>query len=118
MGRTHRRKAAYDGNPEIPIRVEVLRAALEASKWGPSELARATGDTQQTISALVNSSRPDRRCRADRARRIARALQLPLEWLTEGIVVPPVNPFVWPGYEFRYSARTEYAASRLFTRCA
>jgi len=118
MARVHRRKPAYEGNPEIPIRVDVLRAAMEAFRWGPSELARATGDTQQTISALVNSSRPDRRCRADRARRIAKALQIPFEWLTEGVWVPPVHPVVWSGYEFRYSARTEFAASRLLTRCA
>ena len=118
MGRTHRGKAAYAGNPEIPIRTDVLRVAMESRGWGPSDLARATGDTQQTISALVNSTRPDRRCRADRARRIAKALQVPLEWLTGGVVVPPVHPVVWPGYEFRYSARTQFAASRLLTRCA
>jgi hypothetical protein len=117
MARKHRRKAVSEAGQQVPIQVEVLRAAMEVRQWGPSELVRATGDSQQTISALVNSRRPDRRCRVDRARRIAKALQVPFEWLTEGIVVPAIYPLVWPGYEFRYSTRTELAASRLFTLC-
>jgi hypothetical protein len=118
LKRKHRRKTTYEGNPEIQIRVEVLRVAMEENHLTPSALARAIGDRQQTISALLNSTRPDRRCRADRAQAIARVLQIPFEWLTEGVVVPPVHPFVFDGYEFRYSVRTQFAASRLFTRCA
>lgn len=115
---TRRHRARHPADPLVSVDVERLRALLKERGWGPSELAREAEDTQQTMSSLLAGSATVKRCRQTRAKRIAEALRVPLEMLTGGALALPDGPAVMPGFEYRYSARTELAASRLMTQIA
>jgi hypothetical protein len=118
QGAKRKHRARHPADPLVSINVEVLRALLSERSWGPSELAREAEDTQQTMSSLLAGAATHKRCRRARAKRIAEVLRIPLELLTGGALALPGGPAVNPGYEYRYSARTELAASRLMTRIA
>lgn len=101
-------------DPLVPVNQEVLRALLEERKWTIAMLSRRTGELEQTLDHIVNSV--GARCRKSRRAKIAKALQVPQELLA-GESFPVPGGFMLPdGFEFRYSARTQLAASRLITR--
>ena len=112
--RRHRTKSK---DPFVPINGVVVRAALAEQRSGPTQLGRDTGASQQRISAILNSG-SDATCRSALRRQIAKVLGVAEEMLSGMPVIPPDAPFVARGYEYRYSIRTEFAASRLLTLAA
>lgn len=101
-------------DPLVPINQEVLWALLDERGLKPASLARRTGDLEQTLAHILNT--PGARCRKSRRAKIAKVLQVPLELLAgEGFPIP--LGFTLPdGFEFRYSPRTQLAASRFIAR--
>lgn len=113
-------RQGWAGDELVPINGEVLKARLDERQWSQSELARRVGSrftNQQNISHILGSG-PQRRCRRNLRRRIAKVLEVPEESLANEPVVPAIGLMLWPGTEYRYSARTELAASRLLTLAA
>jgi len=97
----------------VPINQEVLLALLEERRLTIAALARLTGDSEQTLAHVLT---PGARCQKSRRARIAKALQVPQELLTGESFPVPVGFMLPDGFEFRYSPRTQLAASRFITR--
>jgi hypothetical protein len=77
-------------------------------------LARRTGDLEQTLAHVVNT--PGARCKKSRRAKIAKVLQVPQELLAGESFPIPLGFMLPDGFEFRYSARTQLAASRFIAR--
>jgi hypothetical protein len=106
--------------PQVPIDGEVLKTLLAERDWGASMLATQVGrglTSQQNISDIL-ASPPGRKCRRNLRRRIAKVLGVPEELLAGEPFLPPFGHWVAPGVEYRFSRRTEWAASRLLTQVA
>ncbi|HEY5021673.1 MAG TPA: helix-turn-helix transcriptional regulator [Gemmatimonadaceae bacterium] len=98
----------------VPINQQILRALLEERGLTIAALARRTGDLEQTLSHVVNA--PGARCKKSRRAKIARILQVPQELLAGESFPIPLGFMLPDGFEFRYSARTQLAASRFIAR--
>jgi hypothetical protein len=111
------KRKAWADDPRVPIHPAVLKAVLDERGWGPSELAHRIGRpyaTQQNLSHLLKSG-GTRKCRASLRRRIAKVLEVAEDFLAAEPTIPPYHPFDAEGFEYRYSAQTKLAASRLLT---
>ena len=115
--RLHRKKADWSDDPMVDLKADVLRGLLDNRRWTPSQLAHACATSQQRISALLGP-RAKGRCRRSLRQAVAEALEVSENLLSGEPVVPPFGPFVAEGFEYRYSRRTELAASRFLTLVA
>lgn len=109
-----RNEGARRREANVAVNQDVVRALLKARGWTIAELARRTNELEQTLAHLLN--RPGARCRKSRRARIAKALQVPQQLLAGGSFPIPLGFMVPDGFEFRYSADTQLAASRFITR--
>jgi transcriptional regulator with XRE-family HTH domain len=115
--RTHRRKHLDDSDLHVPIDGERVRELLREVGLSAAELARRVGTSPQNIAHMMKVG-ASRRCRAGLRRQVANALGVPEELLAGEPVAWPGGPLAPEGYEYRYSIRTELAASRLLTKAA
>lgn len=109
-----RRVKAARVDPLVSIDQEVLQALLAERQWSIATLARRTGDLEQTLAHALNSR--GARCRKSRRSKIAKAFQVPQELLSGEPFPVPVGFMLPDGFEFRYSKRTQLAASRFISR--
>ena len=105
---------ANQRDPLVPINQEILRALLDERGLTIAALARRTGDLEQTLAHVVNTR--GARCKKSRRAKIAKVLQGPQELLAGESFPIPVGFMLPDGFEFRYSPRTQLAASRFITR--
>lgn len=101
-------------DPLVPIDQGVLQALLAERRWSVASLARRTGELEQTLAHALNSH--GARCRKSRRARIAKAFQVPQELLSGERFPVPMGFMLPDGFEFRYSKRTQLAASRFISR--
>lgn len=109
-----RKSGGRQRDPLVAINQEVLSALLEDRGWTVATLARRTGDLEQTLAHTLKT--PGARCKKSRRARIAKVLQVPQELLAGESFPIPLGFMAPDGFEFRYSARTELAASRFVAR--
>jgi transcriptional regulator with XRE-family HTH domain len=115
--REHRRKHLADSDLHVPIDGARVRELLRDVGVSAAELARRVGTSPQNIAHMMKVG-ATRRCRARLRKQVAKALGMPEELLAGEPVAWPGGPLVPEGYEYRYSIRTELAASRLLTNAA
>lgn len=98
----------------VTINQEVLRALMDERGLTTAALSRRSGESEQTLAHILNN--PGARCMKSRRGRIAKALQVPQELLAGESFPVPVGFMLPDGFEFRYSPRTQLAASRFIAR--
>lgn len=96
-----------------------LRAAMGEGAWTAATLARKLGakENRQTVHHLMQGEQPTK-CRKRRRSALAKALDVPEEWLAGETLPMPFTAWVYTLAAYPQSARVSLALARLLKRCA
>jgi hypothetical protein len=113
----HRTKLTDPSDRQVPINGALLAEVMRERRTSPRRLASQVQTSAQNIEHMVKSG-ANRKCRAGLRTRIATQLGISEALLAGEPVVYPGGLLTHPGFEYRYSLRTELMASRLLTKVA